>query len=209
MQDSNDDKERKNAYADTLLKAWIENRMERDRTIVALSAGGLGLLTTLITAFGVATCLGLVTYVVATVAYLLSIVAGILIFPTNADYLQREWKAFHAEQPAKGSDPALRFLDRTLLMGFLMGVLLTVGVAVVSAVDKMGDSSMNSGADKSRIGQAVIKKSLDQIGQMRPIVVGNSQVNKPSDGAKPSSESANAPVAPNGQANVTPTSQDK
>ncbi|MDA8663964.1 hypothetical protein N9L66_03280 [Porticoccaceae bacterium] len=41
------------AYYSTMLSAWIETKMERDKTLVTLSAAGIGLLVTILTVIGV------------------------------------------------------------------------------------------------------------------------------------------------------------
>lgn len=39
-------------YLSAVINGWIETRMERDRTLLALSTGGVGLLVTLVTTVG-------------------------------------------------------------------------------------------------------------------------------------------------------------
>ena len=40
------------AYYQTLLSSWIHTRMERDKAVITLSAAAIGLLVTILTAFG-------------------------------------------------------------------------------------------------------------------------------------------------------------
>lgn len=125
--------ERKNAYYSALIGAWISTKMERDRTLLALSAGGLAVLAGLLTAFRVRTSCGLVLYSLAAFSFLVSIVAGILIYERNAVYLRREAKAFLADGPPAGHDTLLAFLDYTLMASFVLGVVLTFIIALLSA----------------------------------------------------------------------------
>lgn len=41
------------AYYSVLVNAWIQTRMERDKTLVTLSAAAVGLLVTLLTTVGI------------------------------------------------------------------------------------------------------------------------------------------------------------
>ncbi|MCK5160085.1 MAG: hypothetical protein KAQ99_00775, partial [Candidatus Aureabacteria bacterium] len=41
------------AYYQTLLSSWIHTRMERDKAVITLSAAAIGLLVTILTAFGI------------------------------------------------------------------------------------------------------------------------------------------------------------
>lgn len=41
------------AYYSALVSAWIQTKMERDKTLASLSAGGIGLLVTILSTVGV------------------------------------------------------------------------------------------------------------------------------------------------------------
>ena len=69
----------------TLTTAWIDTRMEADRTMVALSAGGIGLLLTLLTAVTVPRSWILWLYGLAFLGFLLAIGSGLAVFQLAAE----------------------------------------------------------------------------------------------------------------------------
>jgi len=70
-----------------LLAAWIETRMERDRTLVALSAAAIGLLVTILTAVGLPRLWMVLLYVGAFAGFLLTIWTAIRIYQLNSEKL--------------------------------------------------------------------------------------------------------------------------
>src|SRR5438309_2190061 len=68
--------------------AWYSTRLEHDKSLLTLSAGGVGLLITLLTTVGVASAEGLVLYIAAVFAFLLCIGFVMLIFRENSAHVE-------------------------------------------------------------------------------------------------------------------------
>ena len=110
-----------------VVTAWVTTRMERDKTLVVLSAGGIGLIVTLLTTTGPHSSCCLLVYLLATIAFLAAIALSLCVLGRNADYLQRVAQGDHSR------DPLLRRLDTLVMVSFFSGVVLAITVGVVSA----------------------------------------------------------------------------
>lgn len=155
-------------WRSALLGAWIETRMELDRSLLALSVAGIGLLVTLLTTVEIRWWWMLAPYAIAITAFVIAIHAAINIFEANAVYLQRA-----ANDPAVGLDPKLESLDRRLRRCFWMGVATTIIVGLAGGVGgyfepKEETVPENKGGGKP--GSGIEQHSLNGITGFRPVV---------------------------------------
>lgn len=115
----------------TLLSAWFDTRMEADRTLVSLSAGGIAVLIGLIAAVPDARAEP-VLLAAAICAFLLAIGAGVWTFRLNAALID----LCIEDLGAVGDSDESRRLGQlwwALVLFFAAGVLLSVGVAYGAA----------------------------------------------------------------------------
>lgn len=158
--------------------AWTTTRMEFDKTLVTLSAGGLGLFLTLLTTIGVRSALEATFYVLGTVGFSVAIVFGLLVFQRNAAFLEQ----IVNETATEKGDPKLRFYDKTLKIAFGCGAifaLLAGGSAAIdryreSIVPKHSNEPMNENKKTNR-GEKTpptttdpLRKSLDGMQNVKP-----------------------------------------
>lgn len=119
-------------WKSTLTAAWIETRMEADRTMVALSAGGIALLVTLLTTVGSEGSWSVTMYSLALLSFNAAIIFGLTIFKANAAHI-----AEAANDPEKADTsrlrPRLRKLDFALMISFGLGILFSILVGVTAA----------------------------------------------------------------------------
>lgn len=159
------------AFYAALVQAWISTRFEQDKTIIAVSAGGIGVLVSLLTAAGPHGTLELVLFASAAVAFLGAILAAIAVLGRNSTYLES------IIQGCRGRDPLLRHLDRVVVCCFGAGLALAVAVGVLSGFQNLNSSealAMPEGkkqiiVEKRPIdsGDKIIK-SLDGIDNLAP-----------------------------------------
>jgi len=71
-----------------LVEAWIETRMEKDKTLLGLSTAGIGLLATLLTTVGPTSAPQLWLYGFAGLAFIGAIVTAVWIFDRNSQHLE-------------------------------------------------------------------------------------------------------------------------
>lgn len=195
--------EQANALNIQLFQAWIDNRMEFDRTVAALSAAGIGLLVALTDRFAFESAAGLLLYVAAAVAFLGSLAATLTVFRRNAAYLQR---VMHGERAA---DRTLTLLDRIGIACFVLGVALTALLAISVAVDRYvhpreESDDMANIRESTRVPRDSFGKSLDQAG---PIA---DQISRPAPDTAPASKPATpAAQADGGSSSAPPASEQR
>lgn len=111
-----------------LVQAWIDNRMERDRTLISLSAGGLALLAGILTAKGANGGWQVGLFIMAAAAFVVAIVSGLAMYYYNTRYLESILKS--------GSSAESGPVDRCtagLFGGFGLGVLSTLALTLCIA----------------------------------------------------------------------------
>lgn len=127
-----------------LTQAWIDTRMEIDRTLVSLAAGGVALLVGLLAAAEVPADLR--TYGAALTAFVLAIAAGIVVFHLNARLLRASITDLSAAEKS-WTKHLLTALSWALILLFAAGTLLSVRVGHDTArVRRASDSTTTPGA---------------------------------------------------------------
>ena len=108
-----------------LQELWAENRMTLDRSLLQLSAAGIGLLVTLLTTVATWRGLELLIYLAAALFFLGTIVLCLWIFRKNCEYLE-------AILRGKARKPNLRCLDRLSFGFFVAALVLSLFAAAVT-----------------------------------------------------------------------------
>jgi hypothetical protein len=149
------------AFYEALVNAWITTRMERDRTLLVLSAGGIGLLVTLLTTAGPASSLELVFYVSAGVAFAAASVLLIIVFDMNGDHLREV-----ILDGRKGDDPTLKVLDRLVFLCFVVGITLLGVIAITSGYRHMSKETTETGTRTTTVVTPDTGRSLSGVGDL-------------------------------------------
>ncbi|MDA8351246.1 MAG: hypothetical protein M0038_21070 [Pseudomonadota bacterium] len=176
------------AHYGATVKAWYDTRLERDKGLMTLSAGGIGLLLSLIHAFGIHSAEDLALYLMALMAFIICLFAILWIFRRNSDHLEG---VVHRNET---NDPLLGALDTIAVSAFILGVLLSFALGVASAArsfraqeitmkkdDKPTSGSSSGGKEIYRRNDSlngalniapkkrdVVIESFDGAGRMRP-----------------------------------------
>lgn len=156
------------AYYQACLGAWVNTRMERDKTLLALSAGGVGVLVSLLTAVGVSSVFGLAMYFVPLSLFVATILVCIRILEENAEYLENV-----INEGAKGHSNKLRRLDHWAKSFFIIAVMMSAILALSIAGQQIlteENQSMNDERREERLvpSEEIKKESLDGIGNLGP-----------------------------------------
>lgn len=136
--------EKENAFYSATVQGWIATRMERDKSLLTLSAAGIGLLVTLLTSVGAASWLLAAICSVAIVSFICCLITAIQIFGRNADYLE---KVVHGTQ---ARDPLLAKLDRWLHRCFIVGIVFTVLFGLLAACTRLAKPEEGRMTDDKR-----------------------------------------------------------
>ena len=108
--------------------AWYTSALEHDKSIFALSAGGIALLVTLLTTVGIEEVVTLLLFFVATVAFLITLGCLLWVFRLNQNYIEHTLTT-----GTLVDDPKLKRLDQTARWSFLLGVLFASAVGFSAA----------------------------------------------------------------------------
>ncbi len=160
--------EKKVQYYGALVQAWLNTKLERDKSILALSTGAIGLLITLLTTVGVSSNVSIILYFLAICCFLVCIIAVLLIFNRNAEHLKQV-----AKNEAE-SDPKLKKLDKISFRSFIFGIILSCVIGVSSGFDtlhKSREAKMSKEKSTKTLvndGKGYEKKSFDGISDLEP-----------------------------------------
>jgi hypothetical protein len=113
------------------VNAWLNTRFEHDKSLLTLSAGGVGILITVMLATGVKNSAALTLYCFALLSFIVCLAAVLWIFRRNADYLEK------VVSGNASPDTLLSHLDKVAVGSFLLGVLFSSLIGVSSAVDSL------------------------------------------------------------------------
>lgn len=144
------------------LNAWFNTRFEHDKSLLTLSAGGVGLLITLISTVGVRSIETLILYFFSLFCFILCLGALLWIFRRNAKHLE------DVVRETAINDPLLNILDRIAVASFMLGVLLAAIIGVSTAVHSYIEKARIMTDREPAEAPGILKKSVDGITSMRP-----------------------------------------
>ena len=139
------------------VNAWYVSALEHDKSLLTLSAGGIGLLITLMTTIGIHSIESLILYTLSLISFATCLFSVLYIFRKNKKYLERMLK--------KESPFDLSFLDTIAMSSFVLGVLFA-GVIGVSAATHSFIHEEKMASDKSSPHEII--KSFDGAENLRP-----------------------------------------
>lgn len=154
------DQEKELHFYSAVVNAWFSTRAELDRSLLTLSAAGIGLLVTLLSTIGVASVEGVVLYVAALLSFLVCLGAVLWIFARNANHLQ---EIVHSDAP---TDKVLGALDVTAAISFLVAAVLSCIIGIATAVQSFRSHEVSMSEDQKSHGLA--QDSFNGATNMRP-----------------------------------------
>ena len=114
------------AFYSTLLSAWIQTKMERDKTLITLSSAAIALLVTILTTVGISQSCTLILYAAAFIGFGLCIGTSLNIYQLNSLHLEKELGS-------ENSDIKLEKYDKLSYLSFLCGVFFLCSIGIYSA----------------------------------------------------------------------------
>ena len=147
-----------------LLQAWIQTKMERDKTLVTLSAAGTGLLVTILTTAGVRRIWEVLLYLGSFAGFLTTIWTSLTIYQLNSKHVETELKQ------SKWPDLKLEKYDKRSTRAFILGAICACLIGVVAATNQVSSKMGVNMTKKKETASQVIrdKKSLDGLSGLRP-----------------------------------------
>lgn len=170
------------AYYSAMLNGWIQNRMERDRSLITLSAGGIGLLITLLSTVGIKNNSELTLYSVALFFFLVTLGLVLTIYKRNSTYIEKALKKITER------DPVLSKLDLFSSITFGLAVIFSISIGILNGITLInktsGDNIMNKQKNIHKMidnEKGVIKKSVNGITNLSPEAITDSSGSSTSD----------------------------
>lgn len=125
--------------------AWFDTKLERDKSLLTLSAGGIGLLITLLSTIGIHSIESLILYATALLSFICSLAAVLWIFKRNAAHLE------DINHGKEGGDLLLDLLDNAAIFCFFLGVVLSSIMGMSSAFHSFQTQEIHmASGDKGR-----------------------------------------------------------
>jgi hypothetical protein len=151
-------------YYSASVNAWFNTRLEHDKSLLTLSAGGVGLLVSLLTSAGVASAEALVLYVAAIVAFLTSMGCVLFILKKNSVYIEES-----LQDRSPQSSTVLERLDGVAIYSFAAGVTFTglIGISAAIASYNTGGSEVTKENGTPQQGRT-LDESFQGSAKLRP-----------------------------------------
>jgi hypothetical protein len=163
-------------YYQTLLSAYSENSFEKDRSLLTLSGGAIGLLITLLTTVGVSSSAELVLYILTFLFFGICIVLLLYVFNLDKAYLLK------IANKEVIDDKKLIIFDHAIFILFLVGIVLFSSIGIVAGINQinkkeqiiMSKESSKRPVDESLQGlnkmlpDSDCKKSLQGLNKLEP-----------------------------------------
>lgn len=162
-EDSMSDQENETQFYSAAVNAWFATSLEHDRSLLTLSAAGIGLLITLLTTVGASSIEAVLLYFAAMFAFLICVIAVLWIFRLNGEHIRN---IIHLNAPG---DPKLKALDALAKGSFLIGVMFSLIIGVCAAIHSLIlNEACMSGNQKDRDQSSAKNESFDMANILRP-----------------------------------------
>ena len=184
--------------------SFYNTTMEKDKSILAVSAGGIGFLITLINFSKEIKIFEYIVFLFASLSFVMAIFTIIHIFGKNAEYII----ALTTESDdCDEKECKLKMLDKIATCAFALGIALSLvlGVTlsyrnikkeVITVSEKKETSPTMEQLNESAAGASTIKKSVSGAAQIKP------KVDSQSSGNNDSAESSKS-ISLNNTSNIT------
>jgi hypothetical protein len=182
--------EKLNIFYGAIVNGHIESSMERDKSLLTLSGGAIGLLITLMTTVRIKTWYEIVIYLCAFAVFAATIHLLLKVFDLNKGYYQQLAK------DEKADDILLRKYDVRIYRLFIFGIFLLFVEGTIVTINQFqsnGDKTMAeeekkpirlpasvTGLSNMVPDSQIIKKSIVGLQDMKP-VVNNTDTSKKAD----------------------------
>lgn len=135
-------------YYASSVDALFNTSLEHDKSILSLSAAGIGLLTTLLTTIGSSSIYSIFLYAIAILCFLFSIASTLWIFKENKNYIIES-----TENPEYHDSKKLSALDTISSVSFLLGAFFTALIGITTAINsyQSKEESMKQEAKQENI----------------------------------------------------------
>ena len=133
--------------------AWFNTALEKDKSILTLSASGIGLLVTLSSSLSSTT--DAILYVAALLSFLSSLAIVLFIFSANKKLIEKTLAD-------DNGDGKLKFLDSAALLSFGLGVLFSAVIGVSAGFESILNKKLKAQLDSTTASQCVKDEKMTE-----------------------------------------------
>ena len=124
------------------VQAFFTTALEKDKSILTLSSGAIGLLITFGSNFNITNITEKLLYIFSLISFLICIIILILIFGKNKDYIIADIK--EKKELVNKHEQTLKYLDNSAMFLFLLGVILATILSISLIIKpKIKENLMN------------------------------------------------------------------
>jgi hypothetical protein len=125
---TNELKEKQLAFYSAIVDAYVQTSLERDRSLLNLSVGAIGLLVTLLTTVGAQSFFVITLYIFSFLFFTFSIILILRVFNLNKIYL------LQLANNESIDEPKFKKYDRAIYWFFLMGIIFSSSIGITNAI---------------------------------------------------------------------------
>lgn len=156
------------------VNAWYSSALEHDKSLLTLSAGGIGLLITLLSTVGLKSYCALMLCALAILCFIVCLISVLKIFNGNRTHIV---KLFKGDEDL--DNPDLVRLDKIAIWSFILGVVFSALVGVTTAYQQYSEKETKMTDSKTNINKGLAqdsfngvhnlqKKSFNGVQQLKP-----------------------------------------
>ena len=174
--DTNNEKSQKKvAYYSALVNAWIQTKMEVDKTLIIISSAGIGFLITIISKLDINNVTELIIYLSAFISFFIVIITCVEVFRKNAVYIKNiiDEKDDNHKRLDTYSFVAKLFFTLALIFILILGINIGVkqlkkgGMEMEEKKGKLVTNEGLGGLHKLKP-EVTVKKGLGGLGDLSP-----------------------------------------
>ncbi len=103
-------------YYAASVNAWFNTSLEHDKSLLTLSAGGIGLLLTLLTTVGLSSAEAQVLYIGAIASFVVALIATLVIFRRNRTHIEEILSGKSTSNVRSSQNSTQRHCGRSVLV---------------------------------------------------------------------------------------------
>lgn len=129
MNEKGNETEEDEVFRSAAISGWIQTKMERDKSLLYLSSGAIGLLVSFLQFPTKIDSSSSIFYYIAFGFFLICIACVLRIFGQNAEYIESEL----TEKEYK-NEKQLKYTDYVAIGSFVIGILFTILIGIRSLI---------------------------------------------------------------------------
>lgn len=122
------------SFYEVFLGAWVQNRMEKDKSILTLSSLSIGLLVTFLNTINTVGEFAL--WILSTLSFVVAIIVNLLIFSQNSDYIEEVIRNTNQDKQMS-IETKLRRKTIFSFSLFILGIILTFVLVMIQSGFKL------------------------------------------------------------------------